>query len=84
MSGHFALDGRLAADTRHVASLPLCELLLMNDARFAWLVRVPRKAGMVEIADLTDAEQRTVREGMMLHARALRASRVEGEAETVA
>ena len=31
MSGDgFVLDGRLAADTRHVASLPLCELLLLQ------------------------------------------------------
>ncbi|NII73870.1 diadenosine tetraphosphate (Ap4A) HIT family hydrolase [Dyella sp. SG562] len=73
MSGHFALDGRLAADTRHVASLPLCELLLMNDARFAWLVLVPRKAGMVEIADLADTEQRTLWSEVNQAAAALRA-----------
>jgi len=61
MSGAaFALDGRLAADTRHVASLALCEVLLMNDARFAWLVLVPRKAGMVEIADLAEDEQQAL------------------------
>lgn len=53
----FALDPRLEADTRHIAMLPLCELRLMDDARFAWLVLVPRRAGMVEVADLTDAEQ---------------------------
>ncbi|MBD8882252.1 HIT domain-containing protein [Rhodanobacter sp. 7MK24] len=53
----FALDPRLEADTRHVAVLPLCELRLMDDARFAWLVLVPRRADMVEVADLTDAEQ---------------------------
>ena len=61
MSGaDFALDGRLAADTRHVASLPLCDVRLMNDARFAWLVLVPRRAGMVEIADLAPAEQQAL------------------------
>ena len=53
----FTLDPRLAADTRHVASLPLCEVRLMDDARFAWLVLVPRRAGMVEVADLAEAEQ---------------------------
>ncbi|MDO1530498.1 HIT family protein [Fulvimonas sp. R45] len=53
----FALDPRLAADTRPVASLPLCELRLMDDARFPWLVLVPRRAGRVEIADLDEAEQ---------------------------
>jgi diadenosine tetraphosphate (Ap4A) HIT family hydrolase len=58
MSGAaFALDGRLAADTRHVASLPLCEVLLMNDARFPWLILVPRRPGLVEIADLPEADQ---------------------------
>lgn len=36
------------------------------------------------LAVLTPAEQRTVREGMMLYARALRASRVEDEAEPAA
>ena len=39
----FVLDPRLAADTRPVASLPLCELRLMDDARYAWLVLVPRR-----------------------------------------
>jgi diadenosine tetraphosphate (Ap4A) HIT family hydrolase len=53
----FALDPRLEVDTCHVATLPLCELRLMDDARFAWLVLVPRRAGMVEVTDLTDAEQ---------------------------
>lgn len=53
----FLLDTRLAADTCHVAMLPLCELRLMNDARFAWLILVPRRAGLVEISDLDEAEQ---------------------------
>jgi diadenosine tetraphosphate (Ap4A) HIT family hydrolase len=48
----FVLDPRLQADTRHVASLMLCDVLLMNDARFPWLVLVPRRVGMVEICDL--------------------------------
>lgn len=74
MSGaDFALDGRLAADTRHVASLALCEALLMNDARFAWLVLVPRRAGMVEIADLTQAEQQQLWSEVTHAAAALRA-----------
>ncbi len=58
MSGQaFALDPRLQADTRHVASLALCDVLLMNDTRFPWLVLVPRRAGMVEICDLPADEQ---------------------------
>lgn len=74
MSGDgFVLDGRLAADTRHVASLPLCEVLLMNDARYAWLVLVPRRAGMIEIADLAEAEQQALWREANRAAAALRA-----------
>src|SRR3546814_14199040 len=53
----FVLDPRLAADTHPVASLPLCEVLLMNDARYTWLVLVPRHAHLSEIHDLADADQ---------------------------
>ena len=53
----FALDPRLQADTRPVAMLPLCELRLMDDARYPWLILVPRRAGVTEIADLTESEQ---------------------------
>ncbi|MBV8156362.1 MAG: HIT family protein [Dyella sp.] len=53
----FALDPRLANDTRPVASLALCDVLLMNDTRFPWLVLVPRQPGLVEICDLPSESQ---------------------------
>jgi len=53
----FILDPRLAADTHAVASLALCDVRLMDDARYAWLVLVPRRAGLVEICDLDAAGQ---------------------------
>ena len=53
----FSLDPRLAADTHHIASLPLCEVLLMNDARYPWLILVPRRARLVEISDLDSGNQ---------------------------
>ncbi|MBT2142873.1 MULTISPECIES: HIT family protein [unclassified Rhodanobacter] len=69
----FALDPRLAADTRPVASLPLCDVLLMNDARYPWLILVPRRAGLVEIADLHDDEQAVLWQEVGHAAAALRA-----------
>ncbi|HEX3755426.1 MAG TPA: HIT family protein [Rhizomicrobium sp.] len=48
----FTLDPRLAADTSPVADWPLCRALLMEDARYPWLVLVPRRPGLVELADL--------------------------------
>ena len=70
---HFALDTRLAADTLAVTSLALCEVLLMNDARYAWLILVPRRAGRIEIVDLTDVEQLTLWQEVNLATAALRA-----------
>jgi diadenosine tetraphosphate (Ap4A) HIT family hydrolase len=50
------LHPQLGEDTHPVASWPLCELRLMDDANHPWLVLVPRVEGAVEIVDL-DAEQ---------------------------
>jgi diadenosine tetraphosphate (Ap4A) HIT family hydrolase len=54
---HFILHPRLAADTSVIADWPLCRVLLMEDARYFWLILVPRLEGISEITDLT-AEQR--------------------------
>jgi diadenosine tetraphosphate (Ap4A) HIT family hydrolase len=53
----FALDTRLAADSIFVADLPLSQLRLMNDARFPWLVLVPRLHDAVEWTDLDGDRQ---------------------------
>jgi diadenosine tetraphosphate (Ap4A) HIT family hydrolase len=53
----FTLDPRLAADTCPVASLSLCDVLLMNDARYPWLILVPRRPALVEASDLGSHEQ---------------------------
>ena len=74
MSGRdFSLDPRLAADSCAIAALPLCELRLMNDARYPWLILVPRQAGLVEITDLAAAEQTRLWQEVNQAAAALRA-----------
>ena len=45
----FALHPRLAADTHVAADWPLCRVLVMNDARYPWLVLVPLREGLTEI-----------------------------------
>ncbi|MFZ5723216.1 MAG: HIT domain-containing protein [Pseudomonadota bacterium] len=52
----FILHERLAADTVRIGSLPLSELLLMNDARFPWCILVPRRDGMRDAIDLEPAD----------------------------
>jgi diadenosine tetraphosphate (Ap4A) HIT family hydrolase len=68
----FALHPRLAADTSFIAEWPLCRVLLMEDARYFWLVLVPRLEGITEITDLT-TEQRA-----QLMEEAARAGRIVG------
>ncbi|MBW6510349.1 MAG: HIT domain-containing protein [Desulfuromonadales bacterium] len=53
----FKLDERLQRDTFPVASLPLCELLLSNNAHYPWLILVPRREGITEIHQLDHADR---------------------------
>lgn len=53
----FALDPRLAADTHVVGELELSRVLLMDDARFPWVILVPRRAGLTELIELARDEQ---------------------------
>lgn len=53
----FELDKRLDADTFFVTALGLCELRLMNDARWPWLILVPRRPDLAEIHDMTPLDQ---------------------------
>lgn len=69
----FALDPRLGNDTRLVASLALCDVRLMNDARFPWLVLVPRQADKVEICDLSPADRALLWREVTQASQALRA-----------
>jgi diadenosine tetraphosphate (Ap4A) HIT family hydrolase len=68
----FELDARLAADTIHIGDLALCQVRLMNDARYPWLVLVPRRVAVVEILDLDDTEAAVLLEEIRTCARALR------------
>ena len=58
MSGGFTLDPRLERDTCVIGELPLSRLLLMDDARFPWLILVPRIAGARDLIDLDESDQR--------------------------
>lgn len=68
----FELDPRLAADSHWVADGPVCQVRLMDDTRFPWLVLVPRIADAVEWFDLVDADQHGVFDEVAQAARLLR------------
>ncbi|KFL37387.1 HIT family protein [Arenimonas donghaensis] len=72
MADAFSLDPRLAADSVLVADGPLSQLRLVDDARFPWLLLVPRVAGAVEWVDLDGGHQRLLLAEINQTARALR------------
>lgn len=57
MSDAFALDPRLVADAHLLCDLSLNRVLLMNDARWPWLVLVPRRPGLVDLVELDAGER---------------------------
>lgn len=57
MTTTFDLDPQLATDTLPVGNLPVCRVLLMNDARFPWMILVPRVPGLIEL-DALDRDAR--------------------------
>jgi len=57
MTYDFVLDPRLANATAFACDWTLSRVLLMNDTRYPWLVLVPRRAGAVEVFDLSPADQ---------------------------
>jgi diadenosine tetraphosphate (Ap4A) HIT family hydrolase len=72
MTKDFELDQRLAADTMPIAALALSDLRLMNDARFPWLILIPRRAAATELIDLDAADQARLIEEIAMTSRALR------------
>jgi diadenosine tetraphosphate (Ap4A) HIT family hydrolase len=48
----WTLHPQLQVDTAPVGDLALCRVLAINDAAYPWIILVPRRAGVTEIADL--------------------------------
>lgn len=53
----FVLDKKLTDKTIYVGSLTLCQVLLMNQHRYPWLILVPAINDVIEIFDLSLSER---------------------------
>ncbi len=56
-SAPFELDHRLAADSHPLCRLELCDVRLMDDANYPWLILVPRVADARDLIDLDDIQR---------------------------
>jgi diadenosine tetraphosphate (Ap4A) HIT family hydrolase len=80
MTSEFTIDPAFEGGSVAVADWPLCRLRLQDDVRFPWLILIPRRAGAVELDDLslTDRAALTeeiVRAGDLVRALGLAAGR---------
>ena len=75
MAGHssWSLHPQLEADTAPVGDLALCRVLAINDVTYPWLILVPRRAAIGEIADLGDDDAAELIAEIALASRALKA-----------
>ena len=53
----FVVDPVIASLTQTITDWPLSRLFVFNDSRYHWGLLVPRRAGVVEIADLSPDDQ---------------------------
>ena len=56
----FQLHPQLAADTIELARWPLSLVLLMDDARFPWLILVPQRPNLRDLHDVAAPEHGTM------------------------
>ncbi|WP_375408856.1 HIT domain-containing protein [uncultured Methylobacterium sp.] len=71
MTDDFALDPRLAADSVPVGDLALSSVHLMDDARFPWLILVPRRACASELTDLDAVDATALMEEIRIAVRVM-------------
>ncbi len=57
MTVAFKADPAFESGSVIACDWPLCQVRLHDDARFPWLILIPRRAGLHEIEDLTVAER---------------------------
>ena len=61
----FVPDPAFAAGSVFAADWPLCQVRLQDDARFPWLILIPRRPGLVELEDLAPADRARLMEEMV-------------------
>lgn len=57
MNSAFVLDPRLASDSHPLARFTLCDVRLMDDSHYPWLILVPRRPDLRDLIDLDAADR---------------------------
>lgn len=68
----FQIDPAFLATSHAVGDLPLCHVRLQDDARYPWLVLIPKLAGLREIEQLSAGDRARLIEETVLAGKAVR------------
>jgi diadenosine tetraphosphate (Ap4A) HIT family hydrolase len=68
-----SVPAAIAVVSTPICDLALCHARLMLDARYPWIVLVPKATGLVEIEDLSTADRAALLEEAVLAGQAVRA-----------
>lgn len=68
----WTLHPQLERDTISIGDLPLCRVLVIQDANYPWLLLTPRRADVVEVIDLDEVAQAQLMTEIARVARALK------------
>jgi diadenosine tetraphosphate (Ap4A) HIT family hydrolase len=69
----FELHPAFPPTSHALGDLPLCHVRLQADARYPWLVLIPRIAGAIELEDLSSNDRAALMEEVVLAGAAVRA-----------
>lgn len=69
----FEIDPAFIATSHALGELPLSQARLQDDARYPWIVLIPRRAGLRELEDLARGELATLTDEILAAGRAVRA-----------
>lgn len=53
---NFKLNEMLERDSHYLANLELCQIRLMDNSNYPWIILVPTKPNLVEITDLAEKD----------------------------
>ncbi len=53
----FIIDQKLEADSHYFTKLNLCQVRLMDDQNFPWILLIPEIEGLTELTDLSEGQQ---------------------------
>lgn len=70
---NFVIDPAFHASSHRIGVLDLCEMRLQDDARWPWVILVPRIPGLVEIEDLKPRDRNQLMEEIVCGGTAVRA-----------